>query len=185
VGDGLGRIVEWAYDLCMGQAGDVYAMPDGSEYVLRTSTADANGEFVEFEWIFPAGVFTPPPHLHPSQSESYEVLEGELEVMIDGEWSTLREGESAEVPPGVDHTFGSPKAPVRVRNFHRPALGFEPFVEEMCSIAEEKNIRGTRDPRLPIYLAEVWRRFPETLQVTRRRERIGMAVGAAIARVLP
>jgi hypothetical protein len=168
----------------MGQAGDTYEMPDGSRFVLRTPTAAANGEYVEFEWIFPAGTFAPPPHIHPAQSESYEVLEGELEVMVDGEWRTLREGESATVPPGVNHTFAPPKAPVRVRNFHRPALGFEPFIEEMSRVCEEKNIRGTGDPRLRIYLAQIWRGYPETLQATRRRDRIGMRVAAGAARLL-
>ena len=169
----------------MGQSGDIYEMPDGSRFVLRTPTAEANGEYVEFEWIFPAGTFAPPPHIHPSQSESYEVLEGELEVMVDDEWRTLREGESATVPPGVNHTFRQPKAAVRVRNFHRPALGFEPFIEAMNRVCEEKNIRGVRDPRLRIYLAQVWRQYPETLQATRRRDRIGMAAAATIAGVMP
>lgn len=168
----------------MGQAGETFAMPDGSRYVLRTPTAETDGEYVEFEWIFPAGAFAPPPHIHPAQSEDYEVLEGELEVLIGENWRALRAGESASVPAGVNHTFKPPQNPVRVRNFHRPALGFEPFIERMCRLSEERKIRGVRDPRLRIYLALVWREFPETLQETRRRDRIGMTVGSGLARIL-
>ena len=157
-------------------------MPDGSRYILRAPTAETGGEYVEFEFDFPAKAFAPPPHVHPGQSESYEVLEGELEVMVDGDWRTLRAGESAVVPPGVDHTFRNPSGPMRARNFHRPALGFEAFIEAMNRVCEEKSIRNVNDPRLRIHLAAVWRRFPDTLQASRRRDRLGMAAAAAFAR---
>src|SRR3954471_9572161 len=155
-------------------------MPDGSSYALRTSTADAGGGFVEFEWIFPAGTFAPPPHMHPSQVEEYEVLEGELDVLIGSKWRTLLAGESASVPVGVNHTFRRPRQFVRVRNVHRPALGFEPFIESMSRTLAARGVRGTRDPRLPVYLAQAWLAHPDTLQATRRRERAGMAAAAAI-----
>ena len=166
----------------MGQKGDVYEMVDGSRYVLVTPAAAVAGEYVEFEWQFPPGVFTPPPHAHPSQVEEYTVLEGALVVMVDGKWTTLGPGESASVPIGVNHTFRPPKEFTRVQNFHRPALGFEDFIADMQRIGAQKKLRGKRDPRLPMYLAAVWRRYPETLQATRLRERLGMPVAAAMAR---
>jgi mannose-6-phosphate isomerase-like protein (cupin superfamily) len=173
------------YGRLMGQTGDTYGLPDGSRYILRTPTSETDGEFVEFEFDFPQDVAAPPPHIHPNQSESYEVIEGELEVMVDGEWQTLREGESATVPAGVSHTFRTPGGPARARNFHRPALGFEPFIEAMHRVCREKNLRRPRDPRIPIYLARVWHEFPETLQATRRRDRLSLRAAAAIARFLP
>ena len=159
-------------------------MPDGARYILRTPTAETGGEYVEFEWEFPAGTFAPPPHVHPSQVEEYEVLEGEFEVMVDGEWQTLRTGESASVPARVNHTFGRPKAFVRVRNFHRPALRFESFIERAHRSLEASGVRGLRDPRVPIYIAMAWREVPETLQATRKRDRIGMAAAATLGRAL-
>jgi quercetin dioxygenase-like cupin family protein len=66
----------------MGQAGDVFATPDGARFSLRTPTADTGGEYVEFEFEFPAGISGPPPHIHPEQVEEYEVLEGEFEVLV-------------------------------------------------------------------------------------------------------
>ena len=168
----------------MGQTGDVFAMPDGAQYVLRTSTADASGAYVEFEWVFPRGVFAPPPHLHPSQVEEYEVLEGELHVLIGDEWRTLRAGESASVPVGVNHTFKRPKRLVRVRNFHRPALGFEDFIETMSTVLAAKGVKRLADPRVPLYLAQAWRAHPETLQATRAVDRAAMAAAAGIGRAL-
>lgn len=168
----------------MGRTGDAFKMPDGACYVLRTSTADAAGQYVEFEWIFPRGTFAPPPHMHPAQVEEYEVLEGELEVLIGDEWQTLRAGQSAAVPVGVAHTFKRPKDLVRVRNFHRPALGFEPFIESMSRALEHAGVKRLLDPRVPLYLAQAWRRHPETLQATRRRDRAAMAAADAIGRAM-
>jgi quercetin dioxygenase-like cupin family protein len=168
----------------MSHSGDTFEMPDGARYVLRTPTSETAGEYVEFEWIFPPGTFAPPPHVHLSQVEEYEVLEGELEVLIGRDWRTLRTGESAAVPVGVNHTFRRPKESVRVRNFHRPALGFESFIEQMCQVSDTKNIRGLKDPRLPIYLSMVWRQYPETLQTTRARDRIAMSLAASLGRLL-
>jgi mannose-6-phosphate isomerase-like protein (cupin superfamily) len=159
-------------------------MPDGARYVLVTPGADVGGEYVEFEWIFPAGVFAPPPHLHPSQVEDYEVLEGEFDVLVGDRWQTLRAGESASVPVGVNHTFRRPKAPVRVRNFHRPALGFEDFIETTCAALTAAGVKRLADPRVPIYLAQTWRAHPETLHATRARDRVGMAAADAIGRAL-
>src|SRR5215210_1080438 len=141
----------------MGQAGDVFEMPDGARYVLRTPAAETGGEYVEFEWEFPPGTFAPPPHFHPRQVEEYEVLEGEFEVMVGTDWRTLRAGESAAVPIGVNHTFGRPSDFVRVRNFHRPALGFEAFIERVHRVLQAKGVRGLRDPRVPVYIATVWK----------------------------
>jgi quercetin dioxygenase-like cupin family protein len=168
----------------MGQAGDVFEMPDGSQYILRTPTAATQGEYVEFEWVFPAGSFAPPPHLHPSQVEEYEVLEGEFDVLVGDNWRTLRSGESASVPVGMSHTFARPKQSVRVRNFHRPALGFEDFIERMSAVGKAHHLRGANDPRLRIYLAMLWKEYPETLQETRTRERIGMTAAARLGRLL-
>ena len=157
-------------------------MPDGSRYVLRKPTAETGGEYVEFEWEFPPGTFAPPPHLHPNQVEEYEILEGEFEVLVGDEWRTLRTGESASVPVGVNHTFGRPKHFVRVRNLHRPALGFEAFIERAHQVLTAKNIRGLKDPRVQLYIATAWKEHPDTLHATRKRDRIGMAVAASLGR---
>ena len=158
-------------------------MPDGARYILRTPAAETRGEYVEFEWEFPPGTFAPPPHTHPGQVEEYEVLEGEFDVLVEDEWRTLRTGESASVPVGVNHTFGRPKDHVRIRNLHRPALGFEAFIERVHQVLEAKNVRGLKDPRVPLYMAAVWKQHPDTLQATRSRDRLGMAVAASLGRL--
>jgi hypothetical protein len=128
----------------------------------------------------------PPPHVHPSQVESYEVLEGSLDVMIDGRWRTLGVGESAAVPIGALHTFRNRSGQtVRVLNHHRPALRFEDFIETTGRTLRTAGVTRPRDPRIPLYLSKVMLDFGETLAPGRRREQIPMQILAWLAARLP
>lgn len=161
-------------------------MPDGSLYELRRAAAETAGAEVEFEFVLPHRCVPPPPHVHRTQSEDYEVLEGSFEVMVDGAWRTLRAGEGAEVPAGTLHTFRNRSGgPVRVRNHHRPAERFEEFIARMHRTLEAAGVRGKRDPRIPLLLSAVMLDYPDTLVPGRRREAIPMRVLAAIGRRLP
>jgi mannose-6-phosphate isomerase-like protein (cupin superfamily) len=162
------------------QAGERFVMPDGSAYVVRRPAAETEGREVEMEFVLPSGCVPPPLHVHDSQVEAYEVLEGEFDVVIDGVWRTLRPGDTASVPVGASHTFRNRSgAPVRVRNWHRPALRFEAFIERTCATLRDDGVRRKRDPRVPLLLSHVMLAHEETLRVARRRERWPMrALGA-------
>ena len=70
----------------------------------------------------------PPVHVHPRAEESYEVIEGALEVFMNGNWSPVRAGEKATVPAGVPHSVrNASDEPARIVNIHRPAQRFESF----------------------------------------------------------
>ena len=160
-------------------------MPDGSAYIVRTPTAATGGDYVEMEFVLPEGCVAPPPHIHPQQVEEYQVIEGRFDVMVDGEWTTIGPGESASVPVGVTHTFRNPTGEtIRVMNWHRPAVDFEKFIEGVCSALAGAGVKGKRDPRVPLYLSTFFMKYPETLIVSRRRERIPMKAMAGIGRLL-
>jgi quercetin dioxygenase-like cupin family protein len=55
--------------------------------------------FVYYDIAAGAGVHA---HSHPNE-EAWNVLEGALELTIDGETRVVRAGEAAVVPAGVDH----------------------------------------------------------------------------------
>jgi mannose-6-phosphate isomerase-like protein (cupin superfamily) len=157
-------------------------MPDGSVYVIVSAAEEA----VESEFILPSGCVPPPPHVHPTAVEEYEVLEGELEVNVDGDWRRLGVGDTASVPAGVLHTFRNRSgATVRVRNFHRPGVGFDAFIARMAATLREAGITSKRDPRVYLYLSKVMLDHPHTLVPARARERIPMQVMARLARLLP
>jgi quercetin dioxygenase-like cupin family protein len=169
----------------MAKTGDVLAMPDGSRYEIAKSTAEAGGEFVEMIFHLPPGSVAPPPHTHPGLVESYEVLEGELDVMINGDWQTLGPGESASVPADTEHTFKNRSgAVVRARNVHRPPARFENYIEHANRLLDERGIKGAKDPRVPIYLSMVMLEYPDTIAPSRSRERIGMRALAGLGRLL-
>ena len=161
-------------------------MPDGSVYIVRRPAAETGGEYVEMEFVLPARCVPPPPHVHRSQVEEYEVLEGRFDVVVDGEWRTLEPGERASVPVGALHTFRNRSGRlVRVRNWHRPAMRFEDFIECAYPTLRAAGITRKRDPRVALYLSKVMLEFDETLAPGRRRERLPMQALARIARMLP
>ena len=170
----------------MAVAGDRFEMPDGSVYIVRRTRADTAGEFVEMEFVLPVGCVPPPPHIHRSQVEEYEVLEGEFEVVVDGAWRTLGPGDRAAVPVGALHTFRNHSGDtVRVRNRHLPALRFEDFIERMSTTLRAAGITRKRDPRVPLYVSAIMLDFDETLAPGRRRELLPMRVLARLGRLLP
>jgi mannose-6-phosphate isomerase-like protein (cupin superfamily) len=73
----------------------------GMWWQITRSTADTSGELFEAtNWLEPR-MPGPPVHVHPTASESYEVIEGALEVFKDGKWSPVRAREKATVPAGM------------------------------------------------------------------------------------
>lgn len=169
----------------MAKTGDRFDMPDGSCYVLTREAAETGGASVEMEFVLPPGSVSPPLHVHPQQVERYELIEGSLDLVVDGHRQTLGPGESASVPIGASHTFkNSSEDVVRVRNWHEPAMRFEDYMERNHASLRRAGARGARDPRVPIILSMVMFEFEETLRPARRRERIPMRALARLGRLL-
>jgi quercetin dioxygenase-like cupin family protein len=159
----------------MAQTGDRFEMPDGSTYEVTAAAADSRGEFVAMDFTLPPGSVAPPPHLHPTPAEEFEVVEGALDLMVEGEWRTLNVGESASVPPDTLHTFKNRCGKtVRVHNVHRPAVRFEDYIEHIYKLMQARRIKGVKDPRVPFYLSMLMLEYPDTIRPGRARERIGM-----------
>ena len=168
----------------MPRSGDRYVMPDGlGEYLVVRSDEETEGEYVEMEWSLPADAFAPPPHRHPTQVESYEVLEGSFEVMVDGAWRRLGTGESATVPAGANHTFRLVGEPVRVRNFHRPGSRFDEFVERQHRFVTSTRFRGLKRPSTAIAMSVAWHEHRDLLVPTSSVMRTAVALLAAIGRL--
>lgn len=168
----------------MAKTGDRFEMIDGSLYEVTSAAADNGGEFVQMEFTLPPGSIAPPPHIHVGMFEEYEVLEGSFDVMVDGDWTTLSPGESASVPPDTIHTFKNRSGEtVRVRNVHRPANGFEDYIEHIYRLSRAKGL-GKRDPRVPVYLSMLMLEYPKALAPARARERIPMKALAGLGRML-
>ena len=103
------------------------AGPDGGE---RTGTGHrVLGELPHLEAVEIG--FEPPwegvdPHSHPDHTDSFYVLEGEVEFLVDGEWRRGGPGTYVSAPPGVVHGFRIPEGGGRIRvlNLHAPNTGW-------------------------------------------------------------
>jgi hypothetical protein len=78
----------------------------------------------------PAGGGREREHVHPSQTETFEVVRGTYTLVIDGQERPLAAGESAAVPPGAVHTGWTDDGAV-LRITFTPALRWEQFVRRL------------------------------------------------------
>lgn len=167
----------------MAGTGDTLAFPDGSDYTITASAAETGGSLVEMEILLPPNAVSPPLHIHPRQEEDYEVLAGSLDVHFEGAWMRLPEGESMTVPRGEPHTFrNSSGLRVRVRNAHRPALGFQDYLEEIHSLAQDGKIKSFTDASSLMQLARVFEKYEDTIVPARRGQRAVMGLFARVGR---
>ncbi len=110
----------------------------GMWWEITHSKEDTNGEYFEVLNVIEPGFGGPPLHMHPMAEESYEVIEGFLDVYVNGEWRKLGPGEKAVVPKGMSHTLRNPyRDAVRMINIHRPALDIEHFFRRMHSLVAQ------------------------------------------------
>jgi quercetin dioxygenase-like cupin family protein len=86
--------------------------------VLQADLEVVEGTF-EYGW---EGV---EPHVHSDHTDSFYVLEGEVEFLVDGEWRRGGPGTFFSAPRGVEHGFRNPgPGRIRVLNIHAPNTGF-------------------------------------------------------------
>ena len=87
-------------------------------------------DVLEMEASYGGDAVLPPEHLHPSQLERFEVLEGAVRTVIAGAERRYEAGESFEVPPGAPHQMTG-DGPARTRWEVRPALRTAEFFERL------------------------------------------------------
>jgi hypothetical protein len=137
------------------------------------------------EWELAPYASGTPVHIHPQATESYDVVEGQLEVLIDGKWRKLSVGESASVPPGVPHTFRNPNREVsRVRNTHAPAMRFGEYFGTIHRIVASGSVAHDRmTPKAMLYLAVVMVGFKREI-ISVRPPQLVVVLSAGVAKLL-
>ena len=109
--------------------------PIGMIFHIVKTAAATGGRSLEMEWELLPKADGTPLHIHPAASESYKVLEGELEVNVNGNWQMLKKGEELTVPKGTPHTFRNPANTItRVYNTHAPAMHFDAYFSGLQQI---------------------------------------------------
>ena len=105
----------------------------------------------------------PPTHFHPQQEERFEVLEGEINVLLDGEERVIRAGDTLTVPAGTRHQMWA-TAPARQRWETTPAQKTERFFETMWGLQQDGKLEG--DPeRAKLQMALTMHHFRDEIRV--------------------
>lgn len=118
----------------MAVQGQVLEGPDG----FRLRLKEIGEEELVMEATYSGEAGMPPEHLHPSQLERFEVLEGSMRAIVGGEERVHGPGEPFEVPAGTPHRMAA-EEPTRMRWEVRPALRTAEFFERLyAAIAAEE-----------------------------------------------
>ena len=132
----------------------------GEHFTFIDTAATTDGELLAFELGLRPGGAVPIPHVHPIQTERFEVVEGLMRFRVGLRRRFAGPGEVVEVAPGVLHSFanaGDEEARVRVEV--RPALAMEEMLAEVVAMAEAGLMNRRGLPRRLRDLAALARKY--------------------------
>jgi mannose-6-phosphate isomerase-like protein (cupin superfamily) len=167
--------------------GDTIHNPVTGERITFLSTsADTNGEAVVIECTVQPDGFVAAAHVHPSQTERFNVIEGRLGMKVGRKKLLLERGDVAVVEPGTPHKFWNMgDEQVRFVCEVRPALQFESLLETMFALAVDGKTNRKGMPN-PLRLAVIARAHFDTVRLPHPpawMQRAGLALGAPLGRL--
>jgi quercetin dioxygenase-like cupin family protein len=112
----------------MAHAGQELHGQDG--YVLRLVSIER--ELLTMEATYGGTGQFPPRHYHPSQDEHFEVIEGTVRTIVEGEERSYGAGDSFDIAAGTVHQLAA-DPPARLKWEVRPALRTAEFFETIYS----------------------------------------------------
>jgi quercetin dioxygenase-like cupin family protein len=138
-------------------------------------------------WTAPGGDV--PPHYHPSQTERFDVVSGDVEFKVGRTRRRAKPGERLTAEPGVVHAFknvGSTEALVRIEA--EPALRLQAFLEEAAALARagKYSQRGVpRGFRATAELADLMERYSDVTVMASPPRAVQRLLLAPLARFAP
>ena len=158
----------------------------GERLVFHKTSAQTGGELTEFEAFIAPGGHLPAAHIHPIQSERFEITSGTLTLKVGGRKFEAKTGDVITIEPGQSHTFwNKTDEEVSFKVEVRPALGIEPLLETMYSLAADGKTNRFGMPS-PFRLAVIAKEHFDTVQMPfppAWTQRAALAVGAPIGRM--
>jgi quercetin dioxygenase-like cupin family protein len=158
----------------------------GEAMTFLTTSSETGGEYVEIELRARPDAFVAAAHVHPAQSETFEVVAGTLGVKVDGDERTVGAGDVVVVEAGQAHKWwNAGDSELVFRCVVRPALQFEQLIETMFSLAadDKTNKRGMPNPFRLAVIAKAHRDtvvlpFPPVWA-----QKLALAAGAPVGRL--
>jgi quercetin dioxygenase-like cupin family protein len=134
----------------------------GERFTFTHTAASTGGELLAFDFALRPGGAVPVPHVHPIQTERFEVVSGRMTFRVGLHKLEAGPGEVVEVAPGVAHSFanaGDTEARLRVEV--RPALAMEEMFAEVVALAQAGRMNRRGLPRNVLDLAALARRYDQ------------------------
>jgi quercetin dioxygenase-like cupin family protein len=134
----------------------------GERFTFTHTAATTNGELLAFDFALRPGGAVPIPHVHPIQTERFEVLEGQMRFRVGLRTVIAGPGDVIEVAPGVAHSFANAgEQEARLRVEVRPALQMEQMFAEVVAMAKAGRMTRRGLPRNPLDLAVLARKYEQ------------------------
>lgn len=134
----------------------------GERFTFTHTAASTGGELLAFEFALRPGGAVPIPHVHPIQTERFQMLAGRMRFRVGLRMLIAGPGDVVEVAPGVAHSFanaGDQEARLRVEV--RPALRMEEMLAEVIGMANAGRLTRRGMPRNMLDLARLARRYDQ------------------------
>jgi quercetin dioxygenase-like cupin family protein len=132
----------------------------GERFTFTHTAASTDGELLAFDFALRPGGAVPIPHVHPVQTERFEVTAGTMRFRVGLRTVVAEPGDVVEVAPGVMHSFanhGDEEARLRVEV--RPALAMEEMFADVVEMAEAGRMTRRGLPRNLLDLALLARTY--------------------------
>jgi quercetin dioxygenase-like cupin family protein len=132
----------------------------GERFTFTHTAASTDGELLAFDFALRPGGSVPIPHVHPVQTERFEVTAGTMCFRVGLRTVVAEPGDVVEVAPGVMHSFanhGDEEARLRVEV--RPALAMEEMFADVVEMAEAGRMTRRGLPRNLLDLALLARTY--------------------------
>ena len=98
----------------------------------RAEVKISRDEIVMFEFEMAPETDGAGPHFHKQHVDTFYILEGEIEMTLDGETVHAHSGDLVHVEPGVVHAFeNSSRERARFLNMHTPGMCFDEYIRKM------------------------------------------------------
>jgi quercetin dioxygenase-like cupin family protein len=134
----------------------------GERFTFTDTAASTGGELLAFDFALRPGGSVPIPHVHPIQTERFEVTEGRMSFRVGSRKIDAGPGDVVEVAPGVSHSFAnSGDEEARLRVEVRPALAMEEMFAEVVAMARAGRMTRRGLPRNVLDLADLARRYDQ------------------------
>jgi quercetin dioxygenase-like cupin family protein len=132
----------------------------GERFTFIHTAASTGGELLAFELGLAVGGAVPIPHVHPIQTERFEVVSGRMRFRLGLRTRIAGPGDVVEVAPGVTHSFANAgDEDARVLVEVRPALAMEQMLAEVVAMAEAGRMTRRGLPRSLRDLARLARKY--------------------------